>query len=209
MKGRNSLLAFSLVIFLSACATVEDAGQIASGRQALFTGNYPAALSYFQSAAQTNPNAVYGATLRMGVFSYLGQAQYLNGRYTEARQTLQKALYMHPSDNVARLYLGLTQARLGDRQTGLKNIQAGMSGIANFLNYLETNFAYSFGQFWDPGGQIRASIKKDLAIISSSNIDWTQLIADGERLGIRIEEEEDNARQQQQQQLDMEFQGGR
>lgn len=206
MKARYSLLTFSLAIFLSACATVEDAGQIASGRQALFTGNYPTALSYFQSAAQTNPNAVYGATLRLGVFTYLGQAQYLNGQYPEARQSLQKALTMHPADNVARLYLGLTQARLGDRQTGLKNIQAGMSGIANFLNYLETNFAYSFGQFWDPGGQIRATIKTNLAMSSSPNLDWSQLIAAGEKLGIRIEEEEDKARQQQQQQLDLEFQ---
>ena len=206
MKARYSLLAFSLAIFLSACATVEDAGQIAAGRQALFTGNYPAALSYFQSAAQANPNAVYGATLRLGVFTYLGQAQYLNGRYPEARQSLQKALSMHPADNVARLYLGLTQARLGDRQTGLKNIQAGMSGIANFLNYLESNFAYSFGQFWDPGGQIRATIKTNLAMSSSPNLDWSQLIAAGEKLGIRIEEEEDKARQQQQQQLDLEFQ---
>lgn len=206
MKARYSLLTFSLAIFLSACATVEDAGQIASGRQALFTGNYPAALSYFQSAAQTNPNAVYGATLRLGVFTYLGQAQYLNGQYPQARQSLQKALTMHPADNVARLYLGLTQARLGDRQTGLKNIQAGMSGIANFLNYLETNFAYSFGQFWDPGGQIRATIKTNLAMSSSPNLDWSQLIAAGEKLGIRIEEEEDKARQQQQQQLDLEFQ---
>ena len=206
MKARYSLLVFSLVIFLSGCATVEDAGQIASGRQALFTGNYPAALSYFQSAAQTNPNAVYGATLRLGIFTYLGQAQYLNGRYPEARQSLQKALSMHPADNVARLYLGLTQARLGDRQTGLKNIQAGMSGIANFLNYLESNFAYSFGQFWDPGGQIRASIKTNLAMSSGPNLDWSQLITAGEKLGIRIEEEEDKARQQQQQQLDLEFQ---
>jgi tetratricopeptide (TPR) repeat protein len=206
MKRRYSLLAFSLVIFLSGCATVQTAGQIEAGRQALFTGNNQAALGYFQQAAQADPNAVYGATLRMGVFTFLGQAQYLNGRYPEARQSLQKALSMHPGDNVARLYLGLTQARLGDRQTGLKNIQAGMSGIANFLNYLESNFAYSFGQFWDPGGQIRASIKKDLAMISSGNIDWPQLIADGERLGIRIEQEEDKARQQQQQQLDLEFQ---
>ena len=209
MKGRYSLLAFSLVIFLSGCATVQEAGQIEAGRQALFKGNNQAALSYFQSVSQTNPNAVYGATLRMGIFTFLGQAQYLNGDYTQARQSLQKALSMHPGDNVARLYLGLTQARLGDRQTGLKNIQAGMSGIANFLNYLNTNFAYSFGQFWDPGGQIRASIKTDLTMISSGNVDWPQLIADGERLGIRIEEEEDKARQQQQQQLDMEFQGGR
>ena len=206
MKGTYSLMVFSLVIFLSGCATVQDAGQIESGRQALFKGNNQAALGYFQSVAQTNPNAVYGATLRMGIFTFLGQTQYLNGDYTQARQSLQKALSMHPGDNVARLYLGLAQARLGDRQTGLKNIPAGMSGIANFLNYLNTNFAYSFGQFWDPGGQIRASIKTDLAMISSGNVDWPQLIADGERLGIRIEEEEDKARQQQQQQLDMEFQ---
>jgi len=206
MKGTYSLVVFSLVILVSGCATVQDAGQIESGRQALFKGNNQAALGYFQSVAQTNPNAVYGATLRMGIFTFLRQAQYLNGDYTQARQSLQKALSMHPGDNVARLYLGLTQARLGDRQTGLKNIQAGMSGIANFLNYLNTNFAYSFGQFWDPGGQIRASIKTDLAMISSGNVDWPQLIADGERLGIRIEEEEDKARQQQQQQLEMEFQ---
>jgi hypothetical protein len=80
-----------------------------------------------------------------------------------------------------------------------------MSGIANFLNYLESNFAYSFGQFWDPGGQIRATIKTNLAMSSSPNLDWSQLLAAGEKLGIRIEEEEDKARQQQQQQLDLEF----
>jgi outer membrane protein assembly factor BamD (BamD/ComL family) len=94
MKVRYSLLAFCAVIVLSACATVEDAGQIASGRQALFAGNYQAALSYFQSAAQTNPNAVYGATLRMGVFSFLGQAQYLNGQYAQAApDTTKSALH--------------------------------------------------------------------------------------------------------------------
>ena len=199
MKVIYSLVVLSLVIFLSGCTTVETAGQIGQGRQALFVGNNQAALGYFQQAAQADPNAVYGATLRMGVYSFIGQAQYLNGNYAEARQSLQKALSMHPDDHVARLYLGLTQDRLGDRQTGLKNIEAGMSGIANFLNYVESNFRFSFGRFWDPGGQIRASIKTDLAMISSGNIDWPQLITDGERLGIRIEEEEDRARQQGQQ----------
>ena len=81
-----------------------------------------------------------GATLRLGIFTLLGQAQYLNGDYAQARQSLQKALSMHPGDHVAILYLGLTQARLGDRQAGLKNIQAGMSGIANFLNYITRLF---------------------------------------------------------------------
>ncbi len=203
MKGTYSLAVLALVILLSGCATIQTAGQIEAGRQALFVGNNQTALGYFQEAAQTDPNAVYGATLRLGIFTLLGQAQYLTGNYAQARQSLQKALSMHPGDHVARLYLGLTQARLGDRQEGLKNIEAGMSGIASFLNYIESTFRYSFGVFWDPGGQIRASIKTDLAMISGANTDWPQLIAAGEKLGIRIEEEEDNARQQQQQQQQM------
>jgi tetratricopeptide (TPR) repeat protein len=205
MKTIHCFVALSFSVFLSACATYQSVDELESGRQALFVGNNQAALGYFQQVAQADPNAVYGATLRMGVFTYLGQAQYLTGNYAQARQTLQKALLQHPSDNVARLYLGLTQARLGDRQTGLKNIQAGMNGIAHFLNYVNTAFAYSWGQFWDPGGQIRASIKSDLAMTSSQNIDWPQVIAAGERLGLRIEQEEDKARLQQQEQLNMEF----
>jgi tetratricopeptide (TPR) repeat protein len=205
MKTLCSLVALSFSALLTACATYQSAGQIEAGRQALFVGQNQTALAYFQQAAQADPNAVYGATLRMGIFSFVGQAQYLTGNYAQARQTLQKALVQHPQDHVARLYLGLTEVRLGDRQRGLRDIENGMKGIAAFLNYLNNNFAYSFGQFWDPAGTIRASIKTDLAMISGPNTDWSQLIAAGERLGIRIEEEEDRARLQQQQQQEMEF----
>jgi len=138
--------------------------------------------------------------------TYLGQAQYLNGEYTQARQTLRKELSQRPSDNVALLYLGLTEARLGNRQAALGHIENGMKGIDHFLNYITTAFAYSFGQFWDPSGGIRASIKTDLAMISGANTNWPQLIAAGERLGIRIEEEEEKARQQQQQMMQQQFQ---
>ena len=48
MKGTYSLVVFSLVIFLSGCATVQTAGQIEQGRQALFVGNNQTALGYFQ-----------------------------------------------------------------------------------------------------------------------------------------------------------------
>src|SRR5258705_12366529 len=136
MKGKYSLVVLSLVIFLSGCTPLQSSGEIEQGRQALFVGNNQAALGYFQQAAQADPNAVYGPTLRNGVYSFLGQAQYLNGNYAEARQSLQKALSVHPDAHVARLYLGLTQDRLGDRQEGLKNIESGMSGTANFLNYV-------------------------------------------------------------------------
>jgi tetratricopeptide (TPR) repeat protein len=200
-------VALSLSVLLSACAggTFQTAGEYESGKQALYAGNYQTALAYFQQAAQANPQAVYGATLRLGIFTYVGQTQYLTGRYAEARQTLRKELSQHPSDHVAMLYLGLTEARLGNRQAALGYIENGMKGIAAFLNYITTNFVYSFGQFWDPSGNIRASIKQDLTLIAGPNTNWPALIAAGEKLGIRIEEEEEKARQQQQQMLDEQF----
>ena len=209
MKAIYSLLGLSLSVLLSGCATFQTAGEYESGKQALYTGNYPTALAYFQQAAQANPNAVYGATLRLGILTYVGQTQYLTGRYAEARQTLRKELSQHPSDNVALLYLGLTEARLGNRQAALGHIENGMKGIDHFLNYVTSTFRYSFGQFWDPGGTIRASIKTDLAMISGPNTDWPQLIAAGEKLGIRIEEEEEKARRQQQQMMEQNFGPGR
>jgi tetratricopeptide (TPR) repeat protein len=205
------LVALSLSALLSACAggSFQTSGQYEAGKQALYTGNYPTALGYFQEAAQANPNAVYGATLRLGILTYVGQTQYLTGNYAGARQSLRKELSQHPSDHVAMLYLGLAEARLGNRQAALGYIENGMKGIAAFLNYITTNFSYSFGQFWDPSGNIRASIKQDLTLIAGPNTNWPQLIAAGEKLGIRIEEEEEKARQQQQQMMEQNFGGGR
>jgi tetratricopeptide (TPR) repeat protein len=201
------LVALSLSALLSACAggAFQTAGQYEAGKQALYAGNYPTALGYFQEAAQNNPNAVYGATLRLGILTYVGQTQYLTGNYAGARQSLRKELSQHPSDNVGLLYLGLTEARLGNRQAALGHIEHAMMGIDHFLNYITSAFRYTFGQYWDPSGNIRASIKSDLTLIKGANTDWPQLIAAGEKLGIRIEEEEENARQQQQQMMENQF----
>ncbi len=196
MKVRYFSAWLSLSVLLSACAAVRGGGDVEQGRQALLAGNYQAALGNFQNAEQADPNYVYGTELREGVLSFLGRAQYLTGNYAQARQTLEKALSQHRGDNLARLYLGLTLYRLGDQKAALTNIQRGMEGINNWLNYLNTNFAQEFGQGWDAGGTIRAGIKSDLAMISSGKIDWPKLIADGERLGIAIEQEEDNFRVQ-------------
>jgi tetratricopeptide (TPR) repeat protein len=196
MKVRYFIAGLSLSVLLSACAAVRGGGDVDRGRQDLLAGNNQAALGYFQQAEQADPSYMYGTELREGVASFLGRSQYLTGDYAQARQTLEKALSRHRSDNLARLYLGLTLYRLGDQKAGLANIQRGMEGINNWLNYLNTNFAQEFGQGWDPGGTIRAGIKTDLAMISSGKIDWPKLIADGERLGIAIEQEEQNFRVQ-------------
>jgi tetratricopeptide (TPR) repeat protein len=196
MKMRHflSLLLFS--VLLSACGAVQSGGDVEQGRQALLAGNYQAALGSFQNAEKADPNYVYGTEIREGVSSFLGRAQYLTGNYAQARQTLEKDLRQHPSDNLARMYYGLTLYRLGDQKAAVTNIQRGMQGIYNWLEYLNTNFALEFGQGWDPGGTIRAGIKSDLAMISSGKIDWSQLIAGGESLGIAIEQEEDDFRVQ-------------
>jgi tetratricopeptide (TPR) repeat protein len=179
IKVIHFLAGLSLSVLLSACAAFQGAGDIAQGREAMFAGNYKAALGYFQGAEQVDPNYRYGIELREGVLSYVGRAQYLTGNYAQARQTLQKALSQHRSDNIARLYLGLTWARQGEHQKGLQDIDAGMKGIYDFVNY-------SFGQDWDPGGVLSA-IERDRAMIASGQIDWPTLIADGESIAMKSE----------------------
>src|SRR6266404_9294292 len=196
MKTIHFLSLLLLSVLLSACAAVRAGGDVEQGRQALLAANYQAALGNFQNAEQADPNYVYGTELREGVSSFLGRAQYLTGNYAQARQTLEKDLRQHRSDNLARLYLGLTLYRLGDQKAALTNIQRGMEGINNWLDYLNQNFRLEFGQDWDQGGTIRAGIKSDLAMISRGKIDWPKLIADGESLGIAVEQEEDNFRVQ-------------
>jgi hypothetical protein len=51
-----------------------------------------------------------------------------------------------------------------------------MNGINNFLNYITETFRFSFGKDWDASGEMRSGIKRDLAMISSGNINWQNLI---------------------------------
>ena len=180
---------------VSACATFQAGGNIQSGRLAFSIGDYQTARNYFGSAAQTDPNYIYRSDLPGGsVQSYLGRADYVTERYSQARQELEQALAVNKDDNVARLYLGLTLARMGDRENGLREIQSAMQGLYDWIMYVQEHFRYSYGQFWDMNGTIRAAIQADLAIIASKQIDWPKLLADGEWLGTKMDEEIDIAR---------------
>jgi tetratricopeptide (TPR) repeat protein len=162
----------------------------------MFAGNNQAALGYFQAAEQVDPNYIFGTELQEGVLSYLGRAQYLTGNYAQARQTLEKALSQDKDDNVARLYLGLTLARQGERQKGLQDIDAGMKGIYDFVDYITDTFRFSYGRDWDPGRDIRSAIERDRAMIASGKIDWSTLIANGESIAMKIEQEPDIVRRE-------------
>jgi tetratricopeptide (TPR) repeat protein len=199
MKTKISLALFSLFLFLTGCTSLQVGGDVAAGRQALLRGSNETALGYFYSAAQKDPNYVYatGSSPRQGVWSYVGRSEYLTGRLPQARQTLERSLSANKDEDLTRLYLGLTLTREGDRQRGLKEIEGGMRGINNFLEYITQAQRYSIGQFWDPDRDIRSAIQSDLAMISGRDLDWQRLIADTEWLGIRMEQESDLARRQE------------
>ena len=190
-----------LIALLTAvgCASVQTGGEVQWGRQALLEGNNEAALGYFYSAAQRDPNYIYttGSSPRQGVWSYVGRSEYLTGRFPEARKNLERAIASNRQEDIARLYLGLTLAREGDRQRGLKEIEGGMQGINSFLDYINQSQRYSIGQFWDPDRDIRSAIQSNLAMISGKDLDWQRLTMDTEWLGIRMEQESDLARRQQ------------
>ena len=192
MKTTNLLAMLSLSVVLSGCASYQAGGYVQSGVQALLAGNNQTALSYLQAAAQQDPSYIYDTQLNLGVLSYLGRAQYLTGNYAQARQTLEKALAQNTDDNLARLYLGLSQARLGDNQAALKNIEASMKQINGWLNY-QTLASRIWGR--SAGGAIQANIKNALAMISSGNIEWPRLIAYGESVGLGVAQQQQTFRQ--------------
>ena len=127
------------------------------------------------------------------MLSYLGRAQYLNGQFAQARQSLQSDLAQRSGDYIARLYLGLTLVSLGERQQGLPDIEAGMKSIRDYLNSV-SNTAMDFRRYMDPSNDIRNSIAKSFAQIASGKIDWDVLNSCGAKIALAYEQEPDNAR---------------
>lgn len=192
------LVIYSLLI---GCAAYQAAGQVQSGRQALLINKPEDALAYFQQVAQTNPNYIFQSeNYREGIWTYVGRSQYSLGRLTEARQSLEKALSIYPDDYLARIYLGLTLMRSGEDSSGSKELASGMQGLYDWLEYM--NRTMPFTAFWDPRGEIRSELVKDLDLLSGKEIDRPQLISSAEWIGQRMEEEIDLVRRDEQRQMD-------
>jgi tetratricopeptide (TPR) repeat protein len=195
MNQKNLFLGLaSIMLFISACAAQTNVQQ---GRMALLYGDPNAAIVSFQSAAALDPNHLYFSVFPQGTWTYLGRAYYIAGKYPEARQALERAISLHKDDNMAKLYLGLTLTRSEDRQRGLKEIESGLRGLHDWLDYVNQYAAFSYGQYWDPVREIRTEIQNTLTMISGRNIDWQKLIASGEWVGRKMEEEIDIARRQE------------
>jgi len=194
MKALTSIVFFAVVVFLSGCAGFQAGTNVEAGRKAFLIGNNEAAFGYFQRAAELDPTYVYGVALRQNIWSYVGRSAYSTGNLSQARNSLEKSLSLNKEEDLARLYLGLTLARSGDRQQGVKEIQGGMKGLYDQLEYITQAYRYSYGQYWDTRGEIRSAIQRDLAMIDGKDLDWQKLISNSEWLGRKVEEEIDLAR---------------
>ena len=195
MKGLrfSYIIAAGLALLLPACTSWQVGSNIQRGRTELLRGDPKSALVHFRKAADLDPDYVLNFTqLPQGVWTYVGRAYYNQKEFSEARQAFEKARSRHQEDNLATLYLGLVLARDGNRQKGIQELDAGLTGLRDWLDYLE--YYHPDGRFWDSSKRIRSEIKVGLAMISGKDIDWPKLIASGEWIGKKMEEEIDSAR---------------
>ena len=183
-------------ILLYGCAALQVGGEIQQGRMALLRGEPKLALPHFQRASQLDPDYILNfAPLTQGVWTYVGRSYYDMGNLAEARKALERARSRSEHDHLAKLYLGLVLARDGDRERGLKEIQAGLRGLHDWLDYMEQY--HPDGRFWDPGRDLRSEIQKGLTMLSGKDVRWPELISSGEMLGKKLEEEIDLVRRSQ------------
>src|SRR5262245_4673313 len=199
MKGAAYSVLFALCTFLSGCATMQTGGAFQAGRRALIAGDDEAALSFFQTVAESNPNFVFstGGSPRQSIWSYVGRAKYLTDRFPQARQSLERALSSDRDEDIARLYLGLTLIQEGERQRGLNEIESGLRGINSFIDNINRTQAFGIGRFWDPNRDLRSAIQYNLEMISREGLNLDQLIANTERIALQVERESDLARRQE------------
>ena len=176
----------SALIYLTGCSGVGT--DVLAGRNALQTGRPNDAVGYLTRAAAIDPNYQTSNRVSEGVLTLLGWAYYETGKYDDARKTLEKAVSLNRDDPLAHLYLGLTLLRNGDRERGRKEVEIGLKGIDDTLEYINTDRVTGF--YWDPGRQIRDSVRKVL----TANLDNTQLAVAAERIGIDFDAEIDRAR---------------
>lgn len=205
MNIARSIPSLSLILVLGGCAAFTTGTQVQSGRRALLVNDPERALPYFLEAAQSDPNYVYRSVdFHEGIWTYVGRTQYATKRYAEARQSLERALSLDPTDLLARLYFGLTLARSGDEPRGAKEILAGMKGIYDFIDYM--NRARPIQAFWDPLGEIRKAIEVYLPVAPGKDVLMPEgLIADAEWLGNKMEDEVERVRQDEQRWHQREF----
>lgn len=190
MKSSKLLTTILLLalIDVSGCAGIQVGGNVQAGRRALQAGRPTDAVAHLTRAVDTDPAYKLPYRVPASALSYLGRAYYEIGKDNEARSALEKAVRLDKDDALAHLYLGLVLMRAGDRNRGRKEVEAGLKGIYETLEYIASDITTGF--FWDPARAIRSEIDQTLA----RERDDSQLALAAVRIGADFDEEIDKAR---------------
>jgi tetratricopeptide (TPR) repeat protein len=193
MISARQIGAIVCLSILYGCASFQVSGDFQSGRQALLTLRDADALAYFQRTVEQDPNYVFVYDLyHEGIWTYLGRAQYQVGRFEDARQSLEGALSRDRDEYLARLYLGLASVRLGNESQGYKDIQSGLQGTFDFLQYMEST--RPLPALWDPAREIRSEALNGINMISGKDVEPAKVIETAEWVGRKMEEEVDRVK---------------
>jgi tetratricopeptide (TPR) repeat protein len=165
---------------LAGCSGFIVGQQVQAGRNALQSGRPESALAFLVPAAETDPNYTIPYRFPESVLTYLGRAYYETAKYPEARDVLQKAVGGKRNDNLAKVYLGLTLMRLGQEQQGRKEVEDGLRGIHDDLEFIAADNVN--GIYWDPARSIRSGIESALAPGTAD----TRLVERSEQIGSEL-----------------------
>lgn len=183
------------LFFLSGCTAMEVARQVQSGRAALRVGSPKAAIPHFEAGARLSPDYITNfSPLQVGIWTYLGMANYDAGDRTKALEHLKRARDRYSDDYLARAYLGMIMAEMGQSQEGAKEIEVGLNGLKSWLEALPGRSLD--GKYWDPGRYMVRTMAETLALLRVERVEWTKVRENVRWLGRQLDEELEKARRQ-------------
>jgi tetratricopeptide (TPR) repeat protein len=179
-------LLFALVSFISACSAPNWyfglGGKYNAANIELMRGrgaDLDKAIANLESIVQEDPSYRDSLTL-------LGKAYYRRGRYYDAFAILQRALALNKDDEIAWLFYGLTQIKVGENEKGLETIRGGLTLLGKAMR--DNN--YRDYPAWDPRGTVRKSLNRAVFQALKGLQERENLIQVTEGLLARVDEEE-------------------
>jgi len=188
-------IAFSFLFFflLGGCAVMKVEKEVQSGRRAMQLGNSQAALGHFESAAQADPDYLTDFTLLdIGIWSYVGMAQFEEGDKGKALASFKQAKQRHRGDHFARVFLGLLMSESGDRREGKKELVDGLNGLEQWLD--TTRYSTPRGELWDPGDYLAKEIGQTLKLLQAEEVNWREINENLVRLARNFDDEIDEVK---------------
>ena len=157
-----NLLFIAILVFVASCSRpglltgLGTGGKYLEAREEITRRgcNVDKAIQNLETVVRDDPTYRDSLTL-------LGRAYYMRSRYGDAKPILERAVIVNQKDEIGWLVLGITRLRLGEDETGLKEVHGGLTLFSKVSKPGEGNYAgYRGYRFWDRAGNVRAALSR-------------------------------------------------